>query len=116
MMERLSIGQEGRFVACVRILRTFFLVCIGDLFFRAATVGDAFCMLGEAVHVWNPHILWDGSLLRLGLDGIEMAVTALSLLLLWTVSFAGRRGPVRDRIAKSPCLCAGFCGMRFCLP
>ena len=102
MMERLSIGQEGRFVACVRILRTFFLVCIGDLFFRAATVGDAFCMLGEAVHVWNPHILWDGSLLRLGLDGIEMAVTALSLLLLWTVSFAGRRGPVRDRIAKKP--------------
>lgn len=102
MMERLSINAEGRFVAGIRMLRTFFLVCIGDLFFRAASVGDAVAMLREAVSVWNLHILWDGSVLQLGLDRIEAAVTILSLLLLWVVSLAGREGSVRERIAKKP--------------
>lgn len=102
MMERLHINAAGRFVSGVRILRTFFLVCIGDLFFRAASVGDAFSMLRESVRVWNPHVIWDGSMLQLGLDWIEAAVTVLSLLLLWAVSLAGRKGSVRDRIAKKP--------------
>ncbi len=102
MMERLHIHAEGRFVAGVRMLRTFFLVCIGDLFFRAASVGAAFAMLHGAVSVWNPQILWDGSLLELGLDSVELAVMLLSLLLLWAVSLGGRRIPVRDRIAKKP--------------
>ncbi|RAZ00963.1 MBOAT family protein, partial [Klebsiella oxytoca] len=69
---------------------TFFLVCIGDLLFRAASVGDALAMLRGAVRVWNPQVLWDGSLLQLGLDGIETAVTVLSLLLLWAVSLKQR--------------------------
>jgi len=102
MMERLHMDAGGRLVAGVRILRTFFLVCIGDLFFRAASVEDALSMLRGAVGVWNPQILWDGSLLQLGLDGIETAVAVFSLLLLWAVSLAGRKGPVRDRIAKRP--------------
>lgn len=102
MMERLHMDVGGRLVAGVRILRTFFLVCIGDLFFRAASVGDALSMLRGAVCVWNPQILWDGSLLQLGLDGIETAVAVFSLFLLWAVSLAGRKGPVRDRIAKRP--------------
>lgn len=84
----------------VRILRTFFLVCIGDLFFRAASLGDAFAMLGESVRVWNPQILWDGSLLQLGLDGIETAVAVVSLLLLWAVSLRQRKEAVRESIAK----------------
>ncbi|MDE7248214.1 MAG: MBOAT family protein, partial [Lachnospiraceae bacterium] len=102
MMERLHINAAGRFVAGVRMLRTFFLVCIGDLFFRAASVGDALAMLRRAVNVWNLQILWNGGLLDLGLDWIEAAVTVLSLLVLWTVSLAGRKEPVRDRIAKKP--------------
>lgn len=97
---RLHLSGEGRFLSGVRILRTFFLVCIGDLFFRAASLGDAFAMLGESVRVWNPQILWDGSLLQLGLDGIETAVAVVSLLLLWAVSLRQRKEAVRESIAK----------------
>lgn len=100
--ERLHVSGEGRFLSGIRILRTFFLVCIGDLFFRAASVGDAFAMLKSAVGEWNPQILWDGSLLQLGLDGIETAVAVLTLLLLWAVSLKQRKGPVRECIAKKP--------------
>lgn len=99
-MARLSINASGKAVNGIRILRTFFLVCIGDLFFRAASVGDAFAMLKGAVSVWNPHVLWDGSLFTLGLDVIETAITLLSLLLLLGVSVMQQKEGVRDRIAR----------------
>lgn len=102
MMERLHINAAGRFVAGIRILRTFLLVCVGDLFFRADSLGHAFAMLRESVCVWNPQILWDGSLLRLGLDGSETVAAVLSLLLLWGVSLRQRKGSVRESVAKKP--------------
>ncbi len=102
IMERCRIDAKGRVVGVVRIVRTFFLVCIGDLFFRAASLGDAFAMLGGAVSVWNPSVLWDGSLLSLGLEGEELAVAGFSLLLLWAVSLLQQQKPVRERIAGMP--------------
>lgn len=99
-MERLSINPAGRVIGTIRIFRTFFLVCIGDLFFRAASVGDALAMLKGAVTVWNPHVVWDGSVFDLGLDAIEAVVTVLSLLLLFAVSVMQQKEGVRDRIAR----------------
>ena len=100
LMERWHINAGGRPVGVVRIVRTFFLVCIGDLFFRAASVGDAFAMLKGAVTVWNPHILWDGSLLGLGLDAGELVIAAGALLLLCCISLVqNRKGSVRELIA-----------------
>lgn len=102
MMDRLHIDGKGRAVNVIRVLRTFFLVCIGDLFFRAASVGDAFAMLGEAVTTWNLSVLWDGSLMQLGLDTVEMAIAAVSLLILYGVSWLQQKGSVRDKIAGKP--------------
>ncbi len=51
-------------------LRTFFMVCIGFVFFRASSAGDAVRMF-KASMAFNPWIFTDGSLLRLGLDAGE---------------------------------------------
>lgn len=101
-MKKCRIDPEGRPVNLLRVVRTFVLVCIGDLFFRAASVKDAFAMLGRAASVWNPQILWDGSLLELGLEGVEMAIVALALLLLAAVSLLQQKGSVRERIGGLP--------------
>lgn len=100
LMDRCGINAQGRAVSLLRILRTFFLVCIGDLFFRAATVGDAFAMLGRAVSVWNPSVLFNGALFELGLDRIELLIAGLALLLLFVVSWLQQKGSVRDRIGR----------------
>lgn len=101
-METCHIDSKGRTINIVRILRTFFLVCIGDLFFRATSVGDAFSMLGEAISVWNPYVLWNGDLLTLGLDATEMIIAAAALLVLWMVSLMQRKESVRDKVARKP--------------
>ena len=98
-MEKCHIDAKSRAIRIVRIARTFFLVCIGDLFFRAVSAGDAFAMLGKAVTVWNPSVLWNGALFDLGLDWIEITIAAGSLMLLWLVSILQRSGSVRDKIA-----------------
>ena len=103
-MDKLHIDAKGVGIRIVRIVRTFFLVCIGDLFFRAASVGDAFAMLGKAVSVWNPSTLWNGSLFELGLDRTETVIAAVSLLLLYCVSVLQQKGSVRERIAHKPLL------------
>ena len=99
-MEVLHINREGRVIAGIRMLRTFFLVCIGDLFFRAKSVGSAFRLLKKAVSIWNPNVLWNGSLLTLGLDSVEFCITAVSLLLLLFVSLMQQKGSVREMIGK----------------
>lgn len=100
LMEKWHIDSKGKGIGRLRIARTFFLVCIGDLFFRAASVQDAFAMLKGAVSVWNPSVLWDGSLTGLGLDWIEMMIVVCALILLYAVSLLQTKGSVRDRIAK----------------
>lgn len=99
LMERWHIDPKCRTIAAIRMFRTFFLVCIGDLFFRSASVGDAFAMLKGAVSVWNPFVLWNGAMFELGLDWIEMGIAFGALLLLLTVSILQQKGSVRDRIA-----------------
>lgn len=99
-MNKLHINPHSKAVDAVRILRTFLLVCIGDVFFRAVSVSDAVSMLKSAVTTWNPEILWNGALLGLGLDLIEIVIAVISLLLLLLVSVWQQTGSVRDRIAK----------------
>jgi len=83
---KLHINMKSKFADGVRIVRTFFLVNIGNVFFRADSVQHACRMLKEAVTTWNPYILVDGSLFNLGLDAIDCGVTVVSLIILIVVS------------------------------
>ena len=55
-------------------------------------------MLKEAVSVFNPVVLFNGTLFSLGLDWIEVIIVLVSLLLLFLVSFLQKNGSVREMI------------------
>jgi len=99
-MRKLHINPQAWWVNGFRVVRTFFLVNIGFVFFRASSVGDAWCMLKEAVTVFNPVVLVNGALFTLGLDWIEFSIAIVSLLLLLLVSLLQGKGSVRERISK----------------
>ena len=99
-MAKLGIDPRAKWVDRLRVLRTFFLVNIGFVFFRADSVGAAFSMLKGAVSVFNPGILIDGSIFALGLDWIEFTIAVVSLLMLLGVSLLQEKGSVRERIGK----------------
>lgn len=86
LFARLHINMKSRFADGVRVVRTFFLVNIGNVFFRADSVPHACRMLKEAVTTWNPQVLVNGSLFELGLDWIDFTVTIVSIAILICVS------------------------------
>lgn len=71
-------------------IRTFFLVCVGFVFFRADSAGEALRMLRETAHC-NIWILSDGSLLNLGLDIKNLTAGICSLGILLLVSLLQQR-------------------------
>lgn len=99
LMEKCRINPKSRRVDFFRILRTFFLVNIGFVFFRAESVSAAVHML-KAACVWNLGGLAGGSVFALGLDAIEAVIAAVSLFVLLAVSLMQRKGSVRERIEK----------------
>ncbi len=84
--DKMHIDLKSRGADVFRVVRTFFLVCIGDLFFRSDNVPHALRMLKESVTVFNPQIFIDGSLLNLGLDLVEWGILIISLIVLAFVS------------------------------
>lgn len=82
-----------------RMVRTFFLVCIGLVFFRADSTAQAVSILWKAVSVWNAGALLDGSVFSLGLDVIEAVIALVSMLLLLMVSMLQQKTSVREWIA-----------------
>lgn len=83
---KMHMNLEGRFANCFRVIRTFFFVCIGDIFFRADSVSHALRMLKESVTTFNPGILVDGSLFDLGIDFYDWGIVLVSMIILVTVS------------------------------
>lgn len=76
----------------VRILITNILVCISWVFFRAASVSNAFRILTGMVTARNPQILTDGSLYLHGLDQKNFKLLLLSIAVLFFADFCKKRG------------------------
>lgn len=81
-------------------IRVFILVSIGNMFFRLDGLIITIKTIKEGLH-WNPWILFDGSLLSLGLDEANLFVILFSLSILLLVSFLQEKGKnVRQCLAK----------------
>ena len=59
-------------------------------------------MFGSLFTARNWNILWDGSLLGLGLTALDYGILAMGTFVLVSVSLIQRKGSVRERIAAKP--------------
>jgi len=87
-----------------QVARTFLLVCALNLFDCYPTLSATAAMLGSLFTARNVRVLWDGSLLGLGLSGLDCAIVAGGALLMLGVSLAQRGGSVREKIHALPYL------------
>lgn len=95
-----GIRGDSKAVNAFRVLRTFLLVNIGFVFFRAENVHAAFQMLKLSVSTEALSIPFGQGVCGLGLDVIELTITAVSLVILLIVSILQNRGMrIREAIA-----------------
>lgn len=96
-------GMGGKWVyKLFQTGRTFLLVCLLNLFDCYSSVTDTFRMAGSMIIAGNWEILWNGSLMNIGLTAVDYAVLAVGVAILIAVSLVQRSGSVRDKIALRP--------------
>ena len=81
-----------------QIGRTFLLVCFLNIFDCYPTLSVTLRMFGSLFTARNWAVLWDGSLMALGLTALDYAILAAGTLLMLAVSMAQRSGSVREKI------------------
>lgn len=94
--------QSNRWFQFFQVIRTIFIMSCLRSFDCYRNVPVTFKMLGTMFTTWNWNILWDGSLMQLGMDAKDYLILLAGTLLLITVSMIQRKGKVRDQIAACP--------------
>lgn len=89
--------KQKNWYAAFEILRTFLLmnlIRIVDLF---PDVSQYFSKLGSLFSVSNVNVLWDGTLLRLGLSGLDYGILAGGIIVMFCVSLIQeKKGSIRE--------------------
>ena len=97
--------KETKIYGCFEILRMFILmnlIRIVDLF---PNVGDYFARMGSLVTTFNFHILWDGTMMKLGLTGLDYGILLGGIALMFAVSvIQEKKGSVREILWTKPVL------------
>lgn len=98
---RFHVQDKFWFRLC-QVIRTVLLMSCLRTFDCYRNVPLTFKMFGTIFTEGNWHILWDGSLLQIGLGGLDYAILLVGLFILVLVSLLQRSGSVRDKIAAKP--------------
>lgn len=94
--------QSNRYFQFFQVIRTIFIMSCLRSFDCYRNVPVTFKMLGTMFTTWNWNILWDGSLMQLGLTMTDYLILLAGTILLIAVSMIQRKGKVRDQIAACP--------------
>ncbi len=94
--------NSGSFLG-FQVIRTMTIITIGRIFSRAASFKDSLAIFKRLFYEWNPWVLFDQTLYKLGLDKPEMTVLFFSLLLLFIISYTQEKGiKTRTWLHKQP--------------
>lgn len=85
-----------------QVIRTIFLMSCLRTFDCYRDVPLTFKMFGTMFTTHNWSILWNGSLMGLGLDAADYIILAAGMVLMILVSLVERKEKVRDKIAGKP--------------
>lgn len=98
-IEKFNINRNGFFHKLSQIIIVFILVDFAWIFFRANTFGDAIGII-KNMFVFNPWVLFDGSLYNLGLDQKDFTVGILAIFVLIIVSLLRRNTRLINLIGR----------------
>lgn len=96
------IDENSNLKKMLKHTGTFVWVTIAWIIFRADTLRQGLKMLYLSVRVFNPQVLWDGSILKLGLEWQELLIMTGSTLVLIKCSIWQENYCIRDKILKQP--------------
>ncbi|MGN0165297.1 MAG: MBOAT family O-acyltransferase [Lachnospiraceae bacterium] len=103
LLPKLHIDRNGKIYTVFRIVRTTFLVFVGELFFRANGLRAGLTMFKTMVTDFTLKSFTDGTYRILRLDIQDYVIVGISVLLVFIVSLMKERGiNIRESVAAKP--------------
>lgn len=100
---KLHINTAGKPWQLLSVLRTFALINIGWLFDACATAGGAFKAFAAIFRHFDLSVLWDGSMLKMGLGMRDFRILFVAVLILFITGLMKEKGiHLRDFVAQRP--------------
>lgn len=99
--KKTGINRHGKGATLFRILRTWLIIFTGELFFRANGLRMGAHMFRNLFHGFGVSQLWNGSLLRLGIDKADWLAVVLGTLVVFFYDLLVERGfSIREWMAR----------------
>ena len=93
---RFSVKKTAWY-GCFEILRTFCLTSLIRVSIIFSDVGSYFRHAISLFTTWNPQVLWDGTLMNIGLTGLDYGILGVSVALMFGVSlYQETKGSFRE--------------------
>lgn len=101
VLDKLRISEDAGPVKAFQILKTWIIIFVGELFFRANGLKAGFLMFGSIFHDFKPENLWNGTMLYLGLGTADYIIIILGCILVAVVgSMKERKVQITERITN----------------
>lgn len=101
VVSKLKINRELIGYKIVAILRTYILIFITNIIFRASNILNAVNIMKSIKNNFNPWILFDGSIYNCGLDSKNFMLLLFCILILFFADFCKLKGiKIREVILK----------------
>ncbi len=101
LTEKMHIRRSSFWYRCLQTIRTIFLVCLGELFFRADSLSIAAAMLRTMITRFSFASVSDGTIFKLGADAPDFLIVVVTLVLIFVIGVIQERGTaIRETIAK----------------
>lgn len=102
LMSLCHIDPSSALLRRLQILKTWCIIFIGELFFRADSLSIGMKMFASIFREFRPEQLWDGTLLTLGLDGNDYAVILAGCVIAAVVgALKERKTDIQEKLQKS---------------
>lgn len=97
------ISRDNFLVKFLRMIKTTFIVLIGELFFRAESLSKGIAMFKVMVTKFNFNFITTKEMFNLGLDRLDYIVVLITVIFVLIISILKERGlNVREYINKKP--------------
>lgn len=101
IIQKSPIHREHWLYKGFQMIRTSIIVCIGELFFRANSLGDGLAMFQKMINDFTLDSFANGNILQLGLDKHDFFIIGIVLLLIFLISVMKEKGVhIREYISQ----------------
>ena len=103
VLEKLKIDRNKLPYKIFTIVRTFLLVCFGEMIFNARGIANVFGMTRVLFTKFTFKSLFDGSVFTLGLDPYDVIIVVIAVIIVFVIGLMKEKGKSpREIIAAKP--------------